>query len=180
MGEPEEIQVETEEQPPEGQQPKAGFSIGKLIEWLLSNLIPVIIAVVISTILAYILILSTKSKNQEEIYKTVALAPKPAPYQVFPMDDFRVNTADKDEPHFMRVKLGLAFDADNKKLSLELTERTPQIRDIIMSILNSKEKQDLDPESAKEGLKEEIKKEINNILTTGVIVDIYYDQFIIS
>src|SRR5208283_4420828 len=130
-------------------------------------------------ILAYILILSTKSKNQEEIYQTVTLAPKPAPYQIFPLDDFRVNTADADEPHFMRVKLSLAYDGQNKKLALELTERTQQIRDIILTILNSKEKQDIDTESEKEGLKEEIKKQINNVLTTGVINDIYYDQFIV-
>ncbi len=179
MGEPEEIQVEPEEQPQE-QQPKAGFSIGKLIEWLLSNLIPVIIAVVISTILAYILIQATRSKASEEIYKTVQLQPKPAPYMIFQLDDFRLNTADVDEPHFLRVKLSLAYDGQNKKLATELSERTQQIRDIILTILNSKEKQDIETESQKEGLKEEIKKQINNVLTTGVINDIYYDEFIVS
>ncbi len=179
MGEPEEVQVETEEQPQE-QQPKAGFSIGKLIEWLLSNLIPVIIAVVISTIIAYVLIRTTQSKKSEEIYKTVQLAPKPAPLMIFPLDDFRVNTADVDEPHFMRVKLSLGYDGQNKKLATELVERTQQIRDIVLQILNSKEKQDIDTQSEKERLKDEIKKNINNVLTSGEISDIYYDEFVIS
>jgi flagellar FliL protein len=135
---------------------------------------------VISTILAYILIQATRSRASEEEYKTVQLQPKPAPYMIYSLDDFRLNTADLDEPHYLRVKLNLAYDGENKKLAAELSQRTPQIRDIILSILNSKEKQDIETESEKEGLKEEIKKQINNILTTGVISDIYYEEFIIS
>ena len=58
MGEPEDIKVEEgdQEQPSEPQQ-GGGFSIGKLIEWLLSNLIPIIIAVVVSTIIAVVLLI---------------------------------------------------------------------------------------------------------------------------
>ena len=178
--EPSDIQVESEEQPQEAAPSSAGFSIGKLIEWLLSNLIPVIIAVVISTIIAFILVRATVSKKSEEVYKTVQLAPKPAPLTIFPMDDFRVNTADIDEPHFVRIKLSLAYDESNKKLAAELPLRTKQMRDIILQILNSKEKQDIDEEIEKERLKDELKKAINNVLTSGEVEDIYYDEFVIS
>jgi len=177
--EPEEIQVETEEQPQE-EQPKPSFSIGKLIEWLLSNLIPVIIAVVISTIIAFVLIQTNIAKKHEEIYKTIQLAPKPAPLTIFPLEDFRVNSADIDEPHFIRVKISLGYDGSNKKLAGELAARTTQIRDLILRILNSKEKQDIDEEIEKERLKDEIKKAINNILVDGEVQDIYYDEFVIS
>lgn len=52
------------------------------------------------TALSYFFIYLTKSKNQEDIYKSAALAPKPGPYRVFEMDDFRTKTADKGKPHF--------------------------------------------------------------------------------
>lgn len=180
MGEPEEIQVESDEQQPQEAAPSSGFSIGKLIEWILSNLIPVIIAVVLSTIIAFILVRTSLSKKSEEVYKTVQLAPKPAPFAVFPLEDFRVNTADIDEPHFIRMRLSLAYDDANKKLSGELVSRTQQIRDIIITIMNSKEKQDVDEQVEKERLKEEIKKAINNVMVDGEIEDVYYDEFVLS
>ena len=46
--------------------------------------------------------------------------------------------------------------------------------------LNAKEKQDIDEPLEKENLKEEIKKQINNILKDGEIEDVYFDEFVIS
>lgn len=180
MPEPEDIQIEEEAPQQEETQPKAGFSVGKLIEWLLSNMIPIIIAVVLATIISFLMIRGSLSKKQEEEYKTVKLAPKPAPLMIFKLDEFRINTADVDESHFVRIKINLAYDSKNKKLAAELAQRIEQIRDIIIRILNSKEKQDIDEPIEKEELKEEIKKQINNILSSGEIEDIYYDEFVIS
>ncbi len=143
-------------------------------------MIPVIIAVVLSTIIMFIVVRTSISKKSEEVYKTVQLAPKPAPLTIFPLDNFRVNTADIDEPHYVVIKLSLGYNENNKKLAAELPARTQQIRDIILQILNSKEKQDIDEEIEKERLKDEIKKAINNVLTSGEIEDIYYDEFVIS
>jgi flagellar FliL protein len=181
MGEPEDIKVEEEEQPQEAAPQAAGFSIGKLIEWLLSNLIPVIIAVVLSTVITFVIVRTSISKKNEEIYKTVKLAPKPAPLTTFPLDEFRINSADIDEVHYIRVKMDLGYEADKyKKLPAELGERKYQLRDIVLKILNSKQKQDIDEELEKERLKDEIIKEINNVLTEGEIEDVYYEDFVIS
>lgn len=179
MPEPEEIQVE-EEVPAQEEQPKPGFSIGKLIEWLLSNMIPIIIAVVLSTVVAFLMIRGSLAKKSEEVYKTVKLAPKPQPLIIFKLDEFRINTADIDEAHFVRLRVNLAYDGKNKKLAQELSQRVEQLRDIIIRVLNSKEKQDIDEPIEKEELKEELKKQINNILSSGEIEDIYYDEFVIS
>ncbi len=179
MPEPEEIQVE-EEAPAQEEQPKPGFSIGKLIEWLLSNMIPIIIAVVLSTVVAFLMIRGSLAKKSEEVYKTVKLAPKPQPLVIFKLDEFRINTADIDEVHFVRLRVNLAYNGKNKKLATELAQRIEQLRDIIIRVLNSKEKQDIDEPIEKEELKEELKKQINNILSSGEIEDIYYDEFVIS
>lgn len=181
MGEPEDIKVEEEEQPQEAAQQQQGFSVGKLIEWLLSNMIPVIIAVVISTIIAVIIVRTSQNKKSEEIYKTTQLAPKPAPLTIFPLDEFRVNTADIEEVHYVRIKLSLGYEAEKyKKMATELGERKVQLRDIVLTILNAKQKQDLDQEQEKERLKDEIKKAVNNVLTEGEIEEIYYEDFVLS
>lgn len=176
----EEVQTEVEEPAQEAQAPAGGFTIGKLIEWLLSNMIIVIISVVLAVVISFIMIKALTSQKSEEVYKTVQLAPKPAPLVIFPLDEFRVNTADLDEPHYIRVKINLAYDEKNKKLATELPQRTKQFRDIVLQILNSKEKQDIDEQIEKERLKDEIKKSINNVLTSGEIEDVYYEDFIIS
>ena len=69
---------------------------------------------------------------------------------------------------------------DNKKLTTELNNRQPQIRDIILGILNGKTKTDMDTQTEKEQLKIEIMNAINNVLIDGAIEAIYYDEFVIS
>ncbi len=181
MGEPEDIDLDAGEetsQPEEEQQ--RGFSIGKVIEWLLANMIPVIIAVVLSTIIAFIIVKSSVSKRGEEELRTAQISPKPEPLTIFPMDEFKVNTADVDEPHFIRLKLSLGYNMENKKLQTELAQRKVEMRDIILGILNAKEKDDIDSNIEKERLKEEILKAINNVLRDGEIEAVYYDEFVIS
>ncbi len=180
MGEPEDIDLDSGEEVGVEEAPAEGFSIGKLIEWLLANMIPVIVAVVLSTIIAIILVRTSVSKKSEEEYKTVKLRPKPAPKAIFPLDDFKLNTADVNEPHFIRMVVSLGYNDENKKLVTELAARKIQIRDKILYILSSKEKEDIDSATEKEFLKEEIKKAINNMLTSGEIEAVYYDEFVIS
>ncbi len=180
MGEPDDLDIDTGEDVGVDEAPSEGFSIGKLIEWLLANMIPVIVAVVLSTIIAIILVRTNVSKKSEEQYQTVKLRPKPPPKTIFPLGDFKLNTADINEPHFIRLTISLGYDGDNKQLITELANRKVQIRDKILYILSSKTKDDIDSASEKEFLKEEIKKSINNIMTSGEIEAVYYDEFVIS
>ncbi len=184
MGEPEDIDVgdvgtEGATPSPDGAG-SPGFSVGKLIEWLLGNLIPVIIAVVISTIIMFIVVRSSVTKKSKEVYDVYTLKVKPEPLSVYPVGEFKINTADIDEPHFLRLVMSLGYDDKNKPLTTELSQRKAEIRDIILRILNSKQKSQLDENVDKERLKEEIKKSINNVLIHGEIQEVYYDEFVIS
>jgi|YNPMSStandDraft_2_1061718.scaffolds.fasta_scaffold00176_32 flagellar FliL protein len=183
MGDNEEVRdvdVEETEAPESAIAEAKGFSLGKLIEWILSNMITVIVAVVISVVVSFFIINAVTSKKSEEVYRTVKITPKPAPLAIFMLDDFRLNTADIDEPRFVRAKIILGYNGGNKQLQTELVERKVQLRDIVLRILNRKEKRDIDTEEGKERLKEEIKKEINNILVNGEIEEVYFDEFVIS
>ena len=59
----------------------------------------------------------------------------------------------------------------------EFKARKPQIRDVIISTLNSKRPEDLLKVEGKSFLKEEIKNAINTFLVDGEVIDIYYVGF---
>lgn len=180
MGEPEDLDIEGGEELAPEEEGGGGFSIGKVIEWLLANMIPVIIAVVLSTIIMLIVVKSQSTKKSEEEILTDVLENKAEPLTSFELEDFKVNTADIDDPHFVRLTMSLGYNIDNKRLGAELNERTAEIRDIILGILNSKSKTDIDTYTEKEELKVEIMNAINNKLIYGSVEAIYYDEFVIS
>ena len=106
---------------------------------------------------------------------------KPADFggKLFPLQSFSANLAQGDGPRrFIRLEPVLKFSADAKDEELEA--RKPQIRDKIISILNSKRPEDLLKPEGKVYLKEEIKSAINSFLINGRAVDVYYVGFQIN
>lgn len=95
------------------------------------------------------------------------------------LDGFTANLAQGDGPRrFVRLEAFLKF---NKKHSQkEFEARKPQIRDTIISILNSKRPNDLLEKQGKEYLKEEIKSAINNFMIDGIVTDVFYVSFQIN
>ena len=181
MGENEEdLEIDAEIPEAADQAPKPRISIGTILEFLLKNLIIIIIAVLLSAVITVIVVRVNVSKASQEAYQVKRLADKPKPLAIFPLGDFKVNTADKEETHFVRVTLNIAYDGENKNLPTELGDRRLQMRDSILRILNSKVMDDIDEAKDRENLKEEIKKVINAMLNEGEVLDIYYDEFVIS
>jgi flagellar FliL protein len=98
---------------------------------------------------------------------------------IMPLDGFTVNLAQGDGPRrFVRLNAVLKFSKNSKQEEFEA--RKPQIRDTIISILNSKRPDDLLKREGKNYLKEEIKSAINSFLVDGEIVDVYYVGFQIN
>ena len=96
-----------------------------------------------------------------------------------PLEGFTANLAQGDGPRrFVRLEATLKFDKKNSEK--EFKAREPQIRDTIISILNSKRPKDLLDKQGKEYLKEEIKSAINNFMIEGTVKDIYYTGFQIN
>jgi len=98
---------------------------------------------------------------------------------LFALDPFTANLAQGDGPRrFLRLNAVLKFSRDSNEA--EFNTRKPQIRDTIISTLNSKRPQDLLEVEGKEFLKEELKSAINSFLVDGHVVDIYYVGFQIN
>lgn len=98
---------------------------------------------------------------------------------LMPLENFTVNLAQGDGPRrFVRLDAVLKLSADAKNTEFEA--RKPQIRDTIISILNTKRPEDLLKKEGKSFLKEEIKASINSFLVDGRVEDIYYISFQIN
>ena len=95
------------------------------------------------------------------------------------LDSFTVNLAQGDGPRrYVRLDAVLKMSDDAK--AAEFEARKPQIRDTIISILNTKGPDDLLKKEGKSFLKEEIKASINSFLVDGRVEDIYYISFQIN
>ena len=98
---------------------------------------------------------------------------------LLPLDSFTVNLAQGDGPRrYVRLDAVLKMSDDAK--APEFEARKPQIRDTIISILNTKRPDDLLKKEGKSYLKEEIKASINSFLVDGRVEDIYYISFQIN
>lgn len=95
------------------------------------------------------------------------------------LDSFTVNLAQGEGPRrYVRLDAVLKMSDDAK--AAEFEARKPQIRDTIISILNTKRPDDLLKKEGKSFLKEEIKASINSFLVDGRVEDIYYISFQIN
>jgi flagellar FliL protein len=95
------------------------------------------------------------------------------------LDHFTVNLAQGSGPRrYLRMQTVLKFNKDSQ--TEEFESRKPQIRDAIISILNSKKPEDLLKREGKLFLKEEIKNSVNSFLINGSVVDLFYVAFQIN
>lgn len=146
-------------------------------------LIPVAIGTVGLVLMAVIsyYVASIAAARQYKEVASIAVVKPPPPLESYRFtDDFRVNTADQGEVHFIKLRLSLGFEQGQAALSGELAQRTPQLRDIINLILASKTREELSTVQDQLELREEIKASVNHILSEGKIIAIYFDEFIVN
>jgi flagellar FliL protein len=95
---------------------------------------------------------------------------------LLPLDAFTVNLAQGEGPRrYARLEAVLKMSDEAKPSEFEA--RKPQIRDTIISILNTKRPEDVLKREGKEYLKEEIKAAINAFLVDGKVEDVFYVGF---
>lgn len=98
---------------------------------------------------------------------------------LFPLDGFTANLAQGDGARrFARINLVLKFSKSSNEE--EFKRRKAQIRDSIITILNSKRPEDLLNVQGKGFLKEELKSSINSFLVDGSVIDVFYVSFQIN
>ncbi len=162
----------------ETQEKKSGGS--KLL--LVIIIILLLLLLVIGGLVAYFLLSGNSNQQQpqqaqkiEQKHKEAALA-QIGP--IYPLDPFTVNLVSSNADRYLKCKIDLELDSPN--LQKEIDKKLPAIRDMIIQILSSKTVEEIQTARGKEKLKEEIKRKLNSILTTGEIRHIYFTQFVIQ
>jgi len=97
---------------------------------------------------------------------------------IYPLDQFIVNLISNNSERYLKCKISLELDAPD--LQKELDKKLPAVRDMIIQILSSKTVEEIQTARGKEKLKEEIRRKLNAILTTGEIKHVYFTEFVIQ
>jgi flagellar FliL protein len=81
--------------------------------------------------------------------------------------------------HFLKTNIVLELDS-GEKTGEEVSKRIPQIRDLVINILASKTKEKIIEKEGKDQVRSEIINNINQLMSNGMIRNIYFQDFIIQ
>lgn len=110
-------------------------------------------------------------------YMSAKKAAAPKTVITYSLDDFTINTADTGERRYIKTKIYLGYTVS--KLTSELDEKMPILRDAVNSILYSKKAAEMN-EAGLEKMKTEIINKLNQLLTKGKIEHVYYYDVILQ
>ena len=147
---------------------------------LIVIIVLLLLLLVIGGLVAYFLLSSPKKEQpaaQQEI-KTHKVTQLTKMGPIYPLDPFTVNLVSSNADRYLKCKIN--FELDSPALQKEIDQKIPAIRDMIISILSSKSVEEIQTSKGKEKLKDEIKRKVNAILTTGEIRNVYFTEFVIQ
>ncbi len=108
-------------------------------------------------------------------------APQPAQSAqpvIFDWEPFIVNLADAGGKRYLKMTMKLELTGPS--VLEEFTNRGFEMKDSMIMILSSKEFEDLASPSGKTSLKKEMIAQLNKIVKTGQVKEIYFTDFIIQ
>jgi flagellar FliL protein len=117
-------------------------------------------------------------QKQEKVVKKKKVKDMTEVGPIYPLDQFIVNLVSNNADRYLKCKI--SFELDAPELQQEIDKKLPAVRDIIINILSSKTVEEIQTAKGKEKLKEEIRKKVNEILTTGEIRHVYFTEFVIQ
>lgn len=92
--------------------------------------------------------------------------------------EFIVNIISDDNSHYLRTSL--TIELSNQAAYDEINKRMPQIRDAILMLASSKTFEELYDVHGKRQLKAELLIELNEMLTKGEAVAVYFTDFVVQ
>jgi flagellar FliL protein len=109
---------------------------------------------------------------EEEEEETITIG------EMFPLDTFVVNLADGNGKRYLRATMQLELAPEQ---TVEIFEqRLPQIRDVVLTILPTKQFQEIRTVDGKATLRMEILNKLNDLLNDEGVVNIYFTEFVIQ
>lgn len=94
----------------------------------------------------------------------------------YQMGSFVVNIAHTEAQRFLKAVIVL--ELDEKNTSREIGRKTSLLRDVIITILSSKDFPEIEGVQGKNNLRKEIMEAINSKLETGKVINVYFEEFV--
>jgi len=149
---------------------------------LIVIIVLLLILLIVGGLVAYFLLKGDETQDQpqepQKIEKKKKVENMTEIGPIYPLDQFIVNLVSNNSSRYLKCKIDL--ELDSPELQQEVDKKLPAIRDLIIRILSSKTVEEIQTAKGKEKLKEEIKRKINEILTTGEIRHVYFTEFVIQ
>ncbi|WP_256208185.1 flagellar basal body-associated FliL family protein [Halanaerobium congolense] len=95
----------------------------------------------------------------------------------YTVGDFVVNIANNSQINFIRASL--VFEIEEDELIEELEKRKPQVRDAIITTLRSQNESILKEANA-QTIKKIIKSEVNEILRSGEVTNVWFTELVVQ
>jgi len=122
---------------------------------------------------AYVLLFSNKGEGHPESKKEEKKDTKSA---LIALDSFVVNLA--EQGRFLKVTMQFEIgDAANQQM---VTEKTPQVRDAIITLVSSKSAESVSSPEGKFQLKDEILLRANQAVGKDVFKNLYFTEFVMQ
>lgn len=96
----------------------------------------------------------------------------------FALEPFVVNLMDQGGSKYLKVSVQI--ELSNAKLLEQAKNKTPQIRDAIITLLTNKTSDELITPEGKLLLKDEIKQRVAQILGEGTVINVYLTDFVMQ
>lgn len=153
---------------------KGSGGIVKILSWIAGIILGVIFVVTV----VYFTMKIIDRGNQSQSFAAVSqeYKSKPPTYKWFQtLPQIRGRTADKNSQAFI-IKIELGYADGKDALDQELTNRAPEITDLLRSFFSGKNASELEVDD-EENLKLQIKEKINRIMNNGPIETVVFTEF---
>ncbi len=117
------------------------------------------------------------SKKGGEKKEEVKKQPE-TPAVLYSLDPIVVNLYDPTGKRYMQIRLALALP--NKKAEEEIKDKEPIIKDAIITYLSAKTPEEVIQPEAKEIIKRDLVKRINQALGEDLVLKVYITQYIVE
>ena len=155
--------------------PKKGKKNTALI--LVLALLISVVTIVMSKVVLWPKYQNYKKQQKKEQVKDIK-AKKPEMGEIYELKSFTVNTYKSGGRRFAKIKLSL--ETHSKDVLAELEKRNPQIRSLMLKYFRSKTVEDLTQPSFPDSSAADLLKQLNRLLSSGKVDNLYYQDLIVQ
>jgi len=98
--------------------------------------------------------------------------------QIHLLEDIIINLNGGEKTRFLKMSIG--FEVDSELVIAEMTERSAQIRDIVITSVSGRRVEELVSVEGKELLKSELQDKIASNLQSGKLMRVYFSNFVVQ